>query len=72
MPLPSLITTTSEGRRIYPIEIIINGKKLFRLIIDPHFEKKHGDYVNDELIWELSQQLSNGFYLPDPPKRPNA
>ncbi|RHZ35934.1 hypothetical protein [endosymbiont GvMRE of Glomus versiforme] len=68
MPLPPLITTTPEGRRIYPLEITINSKKLSRLIIDPHFEKKHGNYVNDKLIWESVQQLNNGFFLPDPPK----
>ena len=46
MPLPPLITTTSEGRRVYPCDLIINKQKPTRLIIDPHFEKKHGSYVN--------------------------
>jgi len=42
-----------------------------RLIIDPHYEKGHGSYVNDELIWELVQQLNNRTLFPDPPKRPS-
>lgn len=71
MPLPPLITTTPEGRRIYPIELTVNNQKLFRLIIDPHFEIKHKDYINDQLIWELVQQLNNKSYFPDPPKRPS-
>jgi len=50
MPLPPLIAVKPENRRVYPIEITINGKRLFRLIIDPHFEEKHSAYVNDELI----------------------
>lgn len=50
MSLPSLITTTPEGRRVYPCDLVINKQKLMRLIIDPHYEKGHGSYVNDELI----------------------
>jgi len=50
MNLPLIITTTTEGRRVYSITLTINGKKLSRLIIDPHYELKHGNYVNDELI----------------------
>ena len=50
MPLPPLITTTPEGRRVYPCDLVINRQKLTRLIIDPHFEKNHGSYVNDKLI----------------------
>ena len=50
MPLPPLITTTPENRRVYPCDLVINKQKLIRLIIDPHFEKKHGSYVDDKLI----------------------
>jgi hypothetical protein len=72
MPLPPLITTTPEGRRVYPCDLVINKQKLTRLIIDPHFEENHGSYVNDELIWELVQQLNNRTLFPDPPKRESA
>jgi len=50
MSLPPLITTTLKGRRVYPCDLVINKQRLLRLIIDPHFEKKHGSYVNDKLI----------------------
>jgi hypothetical protein len=50
MPLPPLIAITPESRRVYPCDLVINKQRLFRLIIDPHFEKKHGSYVNDDLI----------------------
>jgi len=72
MPLPPLITTTPEGRRVYPCNLVINKQKLTRLIIDPHYEKGHGSYVNDELIWELVQKLNNHTFFPDPPKRESA
>ena len=72
MLLPSLIAITSEGRRVYPCDLVINKQRLLRLIIDPHYEKGHGSYVNDKLIWELVQQLNNRTLFPDPPKRPSA
>jgi len=50
MLLPPLITTNLEGRRVYPCDLIINKQRLFRLIIDSHYEESHGDYVNDKLI----------------------
>ena len=68
-----LIGITSENRRVYQIpRLFIRGRKIETLIIDPHFEENHGSYVNDELIWELVQQLNNKTFFPDPPKRPSA
>jgi len=29
MPLPPLITTTPEGRRVYPCDLVINKQRLF-------------------------------------------
>jgi len=72
MTLPPLITITPEGRRIYSCDLVINKQRLSRLIIDPHFEKKHGSYVDDKLIWELVQQLNNRTFFPDLPKRESA
>jgi len=69
MLLPPLITTTPEGRRVYPCDLVINKQRLLRLIIDPHYEEDHGSYVNDELIRELVQQLNNQTFFPDPPKK---
>jgi hypothetical protein len=49
MNLPKLIAITPEGWRVYPLELMVNGRNLVELIIDPHFEKKHS-YMDDEKI----------------------
>ena len=49
MKLPKLLTITLEGRRVYPLALTVNGRKLESLVIDPHFEKNH-PYMNDEKI----------------------
>ena len=41
---------TPKGQRVYPRNLVTNKQRLFRLIIDPHFEEKLGNYVNDKLI----------------------
>jgi len=50
--LPSLLDTTKEKRRVYTIELKVNNRELTELIIDPHYELKHSEYVNDELIYQ--------------------
>lgn len=57
MPLPSLLYTTAEGRRVYPFCESINGRQLEELHIDPHYEEEHSSYLNDEIIYELVKQL---------------
>ena len=54
MKLPKLIATTEEGRRIYPIKLVVNNRQLDQLIIDPHYEKKHGSYLTDEIIYNFA------------------
>jgi hypothetical protein len=49
-------------RREYIIDLIINGRQLKRLIIDPHYEVKHGDSVSDKIIIDLVKELDGGFY----------
>lgn len=51
MRLPKLLTITPEGRRVYPLELTVNGRLLTQIHIDPHFEKNH-PYMSDEKIWE--------------------
>jgi hypothetical protein len=63
MKLPKLITTTKEGRRVYPIKLEVDSLKLDRLVIDPHFEKKH-PYMNDEKIFEIVKYLNNKSFIP--------
>ncbi|MDE0119008.1 MAG: hypothetical protein OXM55_03245 [Bdellovibrionales bacterium] len=50
-------------RRKYNIDpIIINGKVIKKLIIDPHVDK-HADHINDDLIKKMVRQLDEGIFL---------
>jgi len=44
--------------RIYEIPVVFNEKHFNEVWIDPHYEEKHGDSVNDELILSLLARLS--------------
>lgn len=45
------------SRREYRIEILFNGIEIKKVIIDPHYEKKHSATVSDEVILNLVQRL---------------
>ena len=49
-------------RREYSIDpIIINGKPIKKLIIDPHVDK-HADHISDDLIKKMVRQLNGGIF----------
>ena len=52
-------------RRHYPFEITINGRKIIEVVIDPHYESRHSDSINDSLILELVKLLDGGTYEPN-------
>lgn len=52
-------------RREYLLRLTINGHKIRKVIIDPHYEKKHSDSMNDEIILSLVRQLDENFFEPD-------
>ena len=45
------------SRREYPIELIINGRHIEKVVIDSHYEEKHSDSVNDQIIMALVKLL---------------
>ena len=54
------------GRREYKIdEIIINGISVNKVIIDPHYEKKHSDHIDDQLIVKLVLKLDGRLEAPE-------
>jgi hypothetical protein len=53
------------NRREYPTKLTINGRRIVKVIIDPHYELKHSRSINDDLILELVQLLSGGNFEPD-------
>ncbi|CAG8483218.1 23587_t:CDS:2 [Gigaspora margarita] len=63
--LPSLKNTTSEGRRVYDFSAEIEGIKINELMIDPHYEEKHGSYINDGKIFSIVKEfLKTKAYWP--------
>ncbi len=52
------------ARREHPIFLTINGRKITKVVIDPHFELRHQDSINDKVILELVQMLDNSEELP--------
>ncbi len=52
------------SRRIYPVKLNINGKHLEKVMIDPHYEEKHSDSINDEIILDLVKQLDGKTFKP--------
>lgn len=53
-------------RREYDIEpVTINGIRISRVIIDPHYEEKHGDNIDDDLILELVKKLDGRLEIPE-------
>lgn len=45
------------SRREYTISIVVNDQRYSKVIIDPHYEENHADYMTDGLILELVKTL---------------
>lgn len=52
-------------RREYPIRLIINGRRISKVIIDSHYELRHSDSVDDSVILNLVSMLSGGNFEPE-------
>lgn len=52
-------------RREYPVRLTINGQRIVKVIIDPHYELKHGSSINDAVILNLVRLLAGGRFEPD-------
>lgn len=52
-------------RREYEINIRINSLIISKVIIDPHYEEKHSESINYEIILELIKTLNNTFVEPE-------
>lgn len=57
-------------RREYKIKLVINDQLINKVIIDPHYQKKHFESINDEIILELVKTLDGRFYEADDVKLP--
>lgn len=55
-----------SNRRIHQISpIVINGITIVQVVIDPHYEEKHSDHIDDSLILKLVEKLNGRFELPE-------
>lgn len=62
--IPAILHSVS--RRKYDIEgITVNGIMINKVIIDPHYEEKHRDDIDDTLIVELVRKLDGRQELPE-------
>jgi hypothetical protein len=53
-------------QRTYEIDpIFVNGITINRVVIDSHYEEKHSEYMNDDLILKLVLELNGRRELPD-------
>lgn len=52
------------SRREYDINLYINKLIISKVIIDTHYEEKHSESVDDEIILSLVQELNNDTFEP--------
>ncbi len=52
-------------RRDYQISITVNNRAVTRVVIDPHYEVKHTDSVDDEIILSLVNMLDGKIFTPE-------
>lgn len=57
------------SRREYDVDLYINGILVNKVIVDPHYEEKHSESINDDIILSLVNTL-HGEYEPDDVKGP--
>jgi hypothetical protein len=52
-------------RREYGIDIVVNRRRITKVIVDSHYEKKHSATVDDQIILKLVQTLDGEVIEPD-------
>ena len=52
-------------RREYAVHLTVNKRKISKVVIDPHYELKHSQSVDDSLIVKLVKKLDGGEFEPD-------
>lgn len=60
----------SMSRREYKAALVINNVVIDKVIIDSHYEEKHAESINDEIILELVKTLNGKLFEPEDIKTP--
>lgn len=55
-------------RRDYEISITVNSRAVTRVVIDPHYQLKHSDSIDDGVILSLVQMLDEKTFTPEAEK----
>lgn len=53
-----------SGRRSYSAELVVNGRRITEVVVDPHYEAKHSE-ISDELILKLLDLLDGKEFKPE-------
>ena len=54
-----------KERREYTVKMTVNDHKISKVIIDPHYERRHSKAITDEIILELVKILNGNRFEPD-------
>lgn len=58
------------SRREYSIFLVVNDIQINKVIIDLHYEQKHGASINDKIILDLVETLNEQKHLYEVQKAP--
>ena len=62
--LPNMATWGKLMRRIYKVSLIVNECFINQIVIDSHYELKHSESINDQIILNLVLLLNNTYVHP--------
>jgi hypothetical protein len=57
-------------RNGYLVRMTVNGVKIRKVIIDPHYKKKHSASITDDIFLELVKTLDGKYFDADDEKNP--
>ena len=52
-------------KRVYDLSLVINDRQITQVVIDSHYEIKHSETMNDDLILDLVCLLNNRNFEPE-------
>ena len=52
-------------RRTYAARFNVNGRSIDTVVIDSHYEEKHGESLSDEIVLALVNSLDGEIYVAD-------
>jgi hypothetical protein len=60
----------SMKRREYVVDLFVNNIRINKVIVDPHYEEKHSESINDEIILKLVKTLDGKLFEADAVNEP--